>query len=140
MQRWRGGGTLELARALAIGRSANHSFGNNRLHTLHTKDTREPAKNCLEWGCSLRSPTTFIHLRYRGRGDIGPRCGESRRRTSPFFSPPCNCARTSRADYCNCKLAIGHGVSFAQFIPHCSDFLQIYMTDTRHIYYYSRYR
>lgn len=37
MQRWRGGGTLELARALAIGRSANHSFGNNRLHTLHTK-------------------------------------------------------------------------------------------------------
>lgn len=38
MQRWRGCGTLELARALAIGRSANHSFGNNRLHTLHTKD------------------------------------------------------------------------------------------------------
>lgn len=55
MQRWRGGGTLELARALAIGRSANHSFGNNRLHTLHTKDTREQAKNCPEWGCSLGS-------------------------------------------------------------------------------------
>lgn len=47
MQRWRGGGTLELVRTLAIGRSTNHSFGNNRLHTLHTKDTREqPAKNC----------------------------------------------------------------------------------------------
>lgn len=54
MQRWRGGGTLELARALAIGRSANHSFGNNRLHTLHTKDTRETVKNCPEWGCSLQ--------------------------------------------------------------------------------------
>lgn len=64
MQRWRGGGTLELARALAIGRSANHSFGNNRLHTLHTKDTREPAKNCPEWGCLL-SPGSddVVHLR-----------------------------------------------------------------------------
>lgn len=50
MQRWRGCGTLVLARALAIGRSANHSFGNNRLHTLHTKDTRELAKNCHEPG------------------------------------------------------------------------------------------
>lgn len=60
MQRWRGGGTLELARALAIGRSANHSFGNNRLHTLHTKDTRETTKNCPEWGCCfLRVPTTL---------------------------------------------------------------------------------
>lgn len=48
MQRWRGCGTLELARALAIGRSANHSFGNNRLHTLHTKESREPRKNCRE--------------------------------------------------------------------------------------------
>lgn len=63
MQRWRGGGTLELARALAIGRSANHSFGNNRLHTLHTKDTREPAKNCPEWGCSLGPD--IVHLRCR---------------------------------------------------------------------------
>lgn len=40
MQRWRVGGTLELARALAIGRFANHSFAlsyyNYRLHTLHT--------------------------------------------------------------------------------------------------------
>lgn len=63
MQRWRGGGTLELARALAIGRSANHSFGNNRLHTLHTKDTRETAKNCPEWGCS-----------FEGSDDGRPRC------------------------------------------------------------------
>lgn len=61
MQRWRGGGTLELARALAIGRSANHSFGNNRLHTLHTKDTREPAKNCPEWGCSLQGSDDVVH-------------------------------------------------------------------------------
>lgn len=61
MQRWRGGGTLELARALAIGRSANHSFGNNRLHTLHTKDTRETAKNCPEWGCSLQGSDDVVH-------------------------------------------------------------------------------
>lgn len=61
MQRWRGGGTLELARALAIGRSANHSFGNNRLHTLHTKDTRETAKNCPEWGCSLQGSDDVVY-------------------------------------------------------------------------------
>lgn len=66
MQRWRGGGTLELARALAIGRSANHSFGNNRLHTLHTKDTRETAKNCPEWGCSLQGSDDVVHRPGRG--------------------------------------------------------------------------
>lgn len=67
MQRWRGGGTLELARALAIGRSANHSFGNNRLHTLHTKDTRETAKNCPEWGCSLQGSDDVVYGARPGR-------------------------------------------------------------------------
>jgi len=67
MQRWRGGGTLELARALAIGRSANHSFGNNRLHTLHTKDTRETAKNCPEWGCSRQGSDDVVHSARPGR-------------------------------------------------------------------------
>lgn len=88
MQRWRGGGTLELARALAIGRSANHSFGNNRLHTLHTKDTREPAKNCLEWGCSLGP--SVVHLRYRPRRKEyrSFTLSESRRRTILFFFFP----------------------------------------------------
>ena len=60
MQRWRGGGTLELARALAIGRSENHSFGNNRLHTLHTKDARELAKNCPARQTD-RPTSTFSH-------------------------------------------------------------------------------
>lgn len=60
MQRWRGCGTLELARALAIGRSANHSFGNNRLHTLHTKDTREPGKELPRTGAATaRFPPTI---------------------------------------------------------------------------------
>lgn len=60
MQRWRGCGTLELARALAIGRSANHSFGNNRLHTLHTKDTREPGKELPRTRAALaRLPPTI---------------------------------------------------------------------------------
>ena len=60
MQRWRGCGTLELARALAIGRSANHSFGNNRLHTLHTKDTREPGKELPRTGAApARFPPTI---------------------------------------------------------------------------------
>lgn len=87
MQRWRGGGTLELARALAIGRSANHSFGNNRLHTLHTKDTRERAKNCPEWGCSLGPD--IVHLRCRpGRKKYRSfTLLESRRRTILFFPP-----------------------------------------------------
>lgn len=66
MQRWRGGGTLELARALAIGRSANHSFGNNRLHTLHTKDTRETAKNCPEC-CSFQGSNDVVHGARPGR-------------------------------------------------------------------------
>lgn len=90
MQRWRGGGTLELARALAIGRSANHSFGNNRLHTLHTKDTREPAKNCPEWGCSLGPDV--VHLRCQaGRRRLyrAPLlCPNRDQRDDPFpFSP-----------------------------------------------------
>lgn len=62
MQRWRGCGTLELARALAIGRSANHSFGNNRLHTLHTKDTRELAEELPVAPGPLLSGPVF-HLR-----------------------------------------------------------------------------
>lgn len=69
MQRWRGCGTLELARALAIGRSANHSFGNNRLHTLHTKDTREPGKELPRTGAAparfpptIPSPLLFLFL------------------------------------------------------------------------------
>ena len=59
MQRWRGCGTLELARALAIGRSANHSFGNNRLHTLHTKDTREPAEESPRSGAASPPISTY---------------------------------------------------------------------------------
>lgn len=98
MQRWRGGGTLELARALAIGRSANHSFGNNRLHTLHTKDTREPAKNCPEWGCSLGPD--IVHLRCRpGRKKYRSfTFARIATKDDPFFFPRNldSCVRTSR--------------------------------------------
>lgn len=85
MQRWRGGGTLELARALAIGRSANHSFGNNRLHTLHTKDTREKAKNCPEWGCSLEESDDVVHRCQVRTRNVSARFALARNEGRTFF-------------------------------------------------------